>query len=376
LNQGELHFERSPENTLTINVSGDWKIADALPSSDDLMKEIDAEAPPQRIIFDTRALGGWDSGLLTFLVRLKHHCSGKDTTIDFGGLPKGVQRLLDLSSVVPERKEARRDSIRVSLLTHISQVEGNIWHSILETLSFIGEVSVSFFRLFTGKARFRRSDFMLVLEESGVDALPIVSLISFLVGLILAFVGSIQLKMFGAQIFIADLVGIAMTRAMGAIMVGIIMAGRTGAAFAARIGTMQVNEEIDALRTSGISPVEFLVLPRIIAMTLMLPLLTLYADLMGMLGGLVVSVTGFGIGMNEYFQETKDSVAMANIWVGLFSSFVFGIIVSLTGCLRGMQCGRSASAVGDATTSAVVTSIVGIVIATAIITILCDALGI
>lgn len=376
MNQGELHFERSPENTLTINVSGDWKIADALPSSDDLMKEIDAKVPPQRIIFDTRALGGWDSGLLTFLVRLKHHCSGKDTTIDFEGLPKGVQRLLDLSSVVPERKEARRDSIRVSLLTHISQVEGNIWHSILETLSFIGEVSVSFFRLFTGKARFRRSDFMLVLEESGVDALPIVSLISFLVGLILAFVGSIQLKMFGAQIFIADLVGIAMTRAMGAIMVGIIMAGRTGAAFAARIGTMQVNEEIDALRTSGISPVEFLVLPRIIAMTLMLPLLTLYADLMGMLGGLVVSVTGFGIGMNEYFQETKDSVAMANIWVGLFSSFVFGIIVSLTGCLRGMQCGRSASAVGDATTSAVVTSIVGIVIATAIITILCDALGI
>jgi len=376
LNQGELHFERSPENTLTINVSGDWKITDALPSSDDLMKEIDAEVPPQRIIFDTRALGGWDSGLLTFLVRLKHHCSGKYTTIDFGGLPKGVQRLLDLSSVVPERKEVRRESVRVSLLTHISQVEGNIWHSILETLSFIGEVSVSFFRLFTGKARFRRSDFMLVLEESGVDALPIVSLISFLVGLILAFVGSIQLKMFGAQIFIADLVGIAMTRAMGAIMVGIIMAGRTGAAFAARIGTMQVNEEIDALRTSGISPVEFLVLPRIIAMTLMLPLLTLYADLMGMLGGLVVSVTGFGIGMNEYFQETKDSVAMANIWVGLFSSFVFGIIVSLTGCLRGMQCGRSASAVGDATTSAVVTSIVGIVIATAIITILCDALGI
>ncbi|HQM81843.1 MAG TPA: ABC transporter permease [Syntrophorhabdaceae bacterium] len=376
MNQGELHFERSPENTLTINVSGDWKITDALPSSDDLMKEIDAEVPPQRIIFDTRALGGWDSGLLTFLVRLKHHCSGKYTTIDFGGLPKGVQRLLDLSSVVPERKEVRRESVRVSLLTHISQVEGNIWHSILETLSFIGEVSVSFFRLFTGKARFRRSDFMLVLEESGVDALPIVSLISFLVGLILAFVGSIQLKMFGAQIFIADLVGIAMTRAMGAIMVGIIMAGRTGAAFAARIGTMQVNEEIDALRTSGISPVEFLVLPRIIAMTLMLPLLTLYADLMGMLGGLVVSVTGFGIGMNEYFQETKDSVAMANIWVGLFSSFVFGIIVSLTGCLRGMQCGRSASAVGDATTSAVVTSIVGIVIATAIITILCDALGI
>ncbi len=371
-----MHFERSRENTLTINISGDWKLANTLPSSDDLMKEIDTVMPPQRIIFDARTLAGWDSGILTFLIRLKHHCSGKDTTIDFGGLPKGVQRLLDLSSVVPERKEARRESIRVSLLTHIAQVEGNIWHSILEMLSFLGEVSVAFFRFFTGRARFRRSDLMLTLEECGADALAIVSLISFLVGLILAFVGSIQLKMFGAQIFIADLVGIAMTRAMGAIMVGIIMAGRTGAAFAARIGTMQVNEEIDALRTAGISPVEFLVLPRVIAMTLMMPLLTLYADLMGMLGGLIVSVTGFNIGVNEYFQETKDAVAMANIWIGLFSSFVFGILVSFTGCLRGMQCGRSASAVGDATTSAVVTSIVSIVVATAIITILCDALGI
>lgn len=376
MSQSGLHFERSPENTLIINVSGDWKLSNALPSSDDLLREIDTAMLPQRITFDARSLDGWDSGLLTFLIRLKHHCAGKETTIDFGGLPHGVQRLLDLASVVPERKEAHKESIRVSLLTHITQVEISIWHSILEMMSFLGEVAVAFFKLFKGRARFRRSDLMLILEECGADALPIVSLISFLVGLILAFVGSIQLKMFGAQIFIADLVGIAMTRAMGAIMVGIIMAGRTGAAFAARIGTMQVNEEIDALRTAGISPVEFLVLPRMIAMTLMLPLLTLYSDLMGMLGGLFVSVTGFGIGVNEYFQETKDAVAMTNIWVGLFSSFVFGILVSFTGCLRGMQCGRSASAVGDATTSAVVTSIVSIVIATAIITILCDALGI
>lgn len=376
MKQGELHFERSTENTITVNVSGEWKLTDALPSSDALMREIDAATQPQRIVFNTQGLEGWDSGLLTFLIRLKRHCSGRDAAIDYGGLPHGVQRLLDLSSVVPERKEAHRESIRVSLLTHITQVEVNIWHSILETLSFLGEVSVAFFKFFTGRARFRRSDLMLTLEECGADALPIVSLISFLVGLILAFVGSIQLKMFGAQIFIADLVGIAMTRAMGAIMVGIIMAGRTGAAFAARIGTMQVNEEIDALKTAGISPVEFLVLPRVIAMTLMMPLLALYADLMGMLGGLIVSVTGFGIGVNEYFQETKDAVGMANIWIGLFSSFVFGILVSFTGCLRGMQCGRSASAVGDATTSAVVTSIVSIVVATAIITVLCDVLGI
>jgi len=375
LKQGELRFERSTENTLTINVSGEWKLTDALPSSDALMREIDAVTQPQRIMFDAQGLEGWDSGLLTFLIRLKHHCSGKDTTIDFGGLPRGVQRLLNLASIVPELKEAHRESIRVSLLTHITHAEVTIWHALLEILSFLGEVSVAFVRFFTGRARFRRSDLMLILEQCGADALPIVSLISVLVGLILAFVGSIQLKMFGAQIFIADLVGIAMTRAMGAIMVGIIMAGRTGAAFAARIGTMQVNEEIDALKTAGISPVEFLVLPRMIALTLMMPLLTLYADLMGMLGGLIVSVTGFGIGVNEYFQETKEAVGLTNIWIGLFSGFVFGILVSFAGCLRGMQCGRSASAVGDATTSAVVTSIVSIIIATAIITILCDVLG-
>jgi phospholipid/cholesterol/gamma-HCH transport system permease protein len=203
-----------------------------------------------------------------------------------------------------------------------------------------------------------------------------VSLISLLVGLILAFIGAIQLKIFGAQIYVASLVGIGMVRALAAIMTGIIMAGRTGAAFAAQLGTMQVNEEIDALKTLGVSPMEFLVLPRMLALFLMMPLLSLYANLMGVLGGLLIGVLMLNLNFMEYFNKTKESVSLNDLWVGLFSAAVFGVLVALAGCMRGIQCGRSASAVGEATTSAVVTSIVSIVVAMAVITVVCNVLNI
>jgi len=170
--------------------------------------------------------------------------------------------------------------------------------------------SLAFLKLLRGKARFRRSDFIMTIQECGVQALPIVSLISLLVGLILAFVGAVQLMMFGAQIYVASLVGIAMVRVMGAIMTGIIMAGRTGAAFAAQLGTMQVNEEIDALTTLGVSPMEFLVLPRMLALGLMMPLLCLYADLMGILGGLIVGVGMLDLSVVEYINQTRASVSL------------------------------------------------------------------
>ncbi len=235
---------------------------------------------------------------------------------------------------------------------------------------------VAFLRFLTGKARFRRRDLALLIESCGVQALPIVTLICFLVGLILAFIGAIQLQLFGAEIFIADLVGIAMVRLMAAIMTGIVLAGRTGGAFAAQLGTMQVNQEIDALRTLGIDPMEFLVLPRMLALGLMMPLLCLYANVMGILGGMVVGVGMLDIGLIQYYNQTVQAVNLWNLGIGLFSGTLFGIIVALSGCMRGMQCGRSASSVGDAATSAVVTAIVGIIITTALVTLICNALGI
>ena len=173
-----------------------------------------------------------------------------------------------------------------------------------------------------------------------MQALGIVTLISFLIGLILAFMGAVQLRQFGAQIFVADLVGLGMTREMGAVMTGIIMAGRTGAAFAAQLGTMQVNEEIDALQTMGIPPMEFLVLPRMLALMLMMPLLCVYADMMGMLAGLLIGTGLLDLSLVEYVNETRKAVHLVDFGLGLGKSIVFGALVALAGCLRGMQCGR------------------------------------
>ncbi len=358
-----------------IAFSGAWRLGNNLPPLERVSAEIERPPKVEALSFDTTGLSEWDSGLLILLIKIIDRCARIGIRIDRTGLPKGVERLLELSSISSGKREVQENPVRHGFLAGIGGHAIAFAVSFVSLLNFLGEAAASFGRLFVGKARFRGSDLWLVVQECGPSALPIVSLISILVGLILAFVGSVQLKMFGAQIYIADLVGIAMVRAMGAIMAGIIMAGRTGASFAARIGTMQVNEEIDALKTTGISPMDFLVLPRIIALALMMPLLTLYADLMGILGGLVVAVSGFDMTAQEYLHETKASLTLTNVGIGVFSGLVFGVLVATAGCLRGMECGRSASAVGDATTSAVVSGIVGIIVATVVITMMCNVFG-
>ncbi len=372
----ELNFQRPDDTTLQICIAGDWVIENDIPPADRIREEISAGPQIGQVIFHAPDLARWDSALLTFLVKVIDWCTGADLRVDKKGLPAGVQHLLALASEVPERKGARGKSGRVPLLERTGESAEAFWRSLLEMMAFVGEAAIAFMRLLRGKARFRRSDLFLTMEECGIQALPIVSLISVLVGLILAFVGAIQLKIFGAQIYVASLVGIGMVRALAAIMTGIIMSGRTGASFAARLGTMQVNEEIDALKTLGISPMEFLVLPRMLALFLMMPLLSLYADLMGLLGGFVIGISMLGLNFMEYYNKTREAVSINDFWVGLFSAAVFGVLVALSGCLRGMQCGRSASAVGEATTSAVVTGIVSIVVAMAVITVLCNVLNI
>jgi phospholipid/cholesterol/gamma-HCH transport system permease protein len=230
--------------------------------------------------------------------------------------------------------------------------------------------------MMTARARFQSRDLWVLIQECGVQALPIVSLISVLVGLILAFVGAVQLQQFGAQIFVADLVAIAMTREMGAMMAAIIMAGRTGAAFAAQLGTMQVNEEIDALKTLGISPIDFLVLPRMTALILMLPLLTIYADVLGIIGGALVGVVMLDLPPILYWNQTVQAITLNDVLLGVGKSAVFGVLIALSGCLRGIQSGRSASAVGAAATSAVVTAIVLIVVFDGIFAVIANILGI
>jgi phospholipid/cholesterol/gamma-HCH transport system permease protein len=330
----------------------------------------------RNLVFDTQKLTHWDTGLLTFLVSLHSFWSPKNILVNSAGLPEGAKKLLELAAAVPEKKDARQAESRVPFLAQLGNQTVDFFKAAGDLLEFLGETVIAVLRLLRGQAQFRRADLWLIMQATSAQAVPIVSLISFLVGLILAFIGAIQLQLFGAQIYVADLVGIAMVRLMAAIMTGIVMAGRTGGAFAAQLGTMQVNQEIDALKTLGISPMEFLVLPRMLSLALMMPLLCLYANVMGILGGMVVGVWMLDIGFIQYYNETARAVNLWNLGIGLFSGFIFGIIVALAGCMRGMQCGRSASSVGDAATSAVVTAIVGIILSTALITIVCNILGI
>jgi len=374
--ESQVQLKRLTEDTLSASLSGSWKLGDDLPTAEDFERQVDAEPGVRRISFDTTELTIWDSTLLIFLMAIYKFCTGKGIQLEAGGLPEGARRLLQLATAVPERAGARKEFKREPFFAMVGGSATSFYHSLVEMLDFLGQSTIALLRFLTGKASFRRSDLSLLLQESGAQALPIVSLISLLVGLILGFVGAIQLRLFGAEIFVADIVAIAMVRVMGAIMTGIIMAGRTGAAFAAQIGTMQVNEEIDAMKTLGVSPVEFLVLPRMVALIVMMPLLCVYADLMGILGGVIVGVGMLGLNPIEYLNRTQEALTLTTFGIGLFHSAVFGVLVAMAGCLRGMQCGRSASDVGYAATSAVVTSIISIIVATAIITFMCEVLGI
>jgi phospholipid/cholesterol/gamma-HCH transport system permease protein len=371
-----LDFSRPSDDILLIHLGGSWTIGQRLPSANEVQKQVESQPPVKRVEFDTQELTAWDSGLLTFLIKVIEQCSRSKIHAEKGGLPEGVQRLLALASAVPAKKDARKEAVGESFLARIGKSTIDFGQSAGEMLGFIGEAFLAFGRLLVGRARFRRSELVLIIQECGAQALPIVSLISVLVGLILAFVGAVQLKMFGAQIYVANLVAIAMAREMGAMMTGIIMAGRTGAAFAAQLGTMQVNEEIDALKTMGLSPMEFLVLPRMLALILMMPLLCLYADLAGILGGVVVGIGLLDLSFPQYFEQTRAAITLTDLWLGVGKGVIFGVLVALAGCLRGMQCGRSSSAVGDAATSAVVTAIVAIIVSDGLFAVITNVIGI
>jgi phospholipid/cholesterol/gamma-HCH transport system permease protein len=347
---------------------------DRLPAVDEVRRQIGSGRTVRRLAFDTQGVTAWDTGLLAFVSKLREWGAADGIEPDLAGLPEGIRRLLRLADVVQPRKSGRRVA-PLPWLARVGTTVLAVWMGTVALCTFIGELFLALLAMLRGRARWRGSDLALHIQECGAAALPIVTLISFLVGLILAFVGAVQLRQFGAQIYVADLVGIAMAREMGAMMTAIIMAGRSGAAFAAQIGSMQANEEVDALTPLGLSPMEFLVLPRTVALVLMMPLLTLYADLLGILGGGFVGITMLGLSPSQYFYETQNILTLTDFSMGLVKAGVFGVLVALAGCLRGMQCGRSSAAVGMAVTSAVVTGIVFIVLSDALLTVVYNAIG-
>jgi phospholipid/cholesterol/gamma-HCH transport system permease protein len=369
----QLEIRRQSDNALTLYLSGPWLLREAVPSVTLVKEALEAGGRVRRILIDAGGVTGWDTALPVFLRAVVALAAEGGAHIDGSRLDEGVRKLLQLAAAVPPR-QAATPRARPGLRIRTGEAAIRAWKRTAAFVVFLGEVVLSVGALLSGRAAYRPVDFGLVLQETGPRALGIVSLISFLVGLILAFVGAIQLARFGAQIYIADLVGLAMAREMGPMMAGIVMAGRTGAAFAAQLGTMQVNQEIDALKTLGISPVEFLVLPRIMALVLMMPLLTLYADLVGIGGGLTVSVSLFDLTLPQYWQETVAALTLTQFVIGLGKSVVYGAIVAVAGCAAGIRASGSASAVGEAATSAVVSGIVAIIVADGIFAVVLNAL--
>jgi phospholipid/cholesterol/gamma-HCH transport system permease protein len=372
--QRQLEISRLDESRSLARLRGAWRLQDGLPAEEELDRDVAAAATTRQLGFDTHELAGWDSSLITFLASLIAGCEKRGVQVDRGGLPEGVRRLLALMEAVPEAPA--RPAPRVSRLARAGNRAVAAGHSVIRSFGFLGEATLSYGRLFAARARHRRSDLWQEVQKAGAQALPIVTLISVLLGMIMAFVGGVTLRSFGATIYVADVVAVAMVRELGAIMTAIIMAGRTGSAYAAELGTMRVSQEIDALVTMGIPPVDFLVLNRLLALSLMMPLLCVYANFVGIVGGGFVAVKLLGLTASQYNEEIKHAITFTTFAIGVGKSAVFGVLVAMCGCMAGLRAGRSAAAVGEAATRAVVSAIIWIIVADGLFAVIFYILGI
>ena len=362
--------EQVDGDRLIVTLRGKWRVIESRPKWEHSLKG----EMPKRVKVEVDQVEKWDSSMLLFLFDVQQWCRVAGSYFDQSGLPEKTKEMLAQLSRSHETSVPfdRTDNLFIA----VGDATYDAWLRLKEILSFVGECVISTVRLLKTLKRFRWVDCLEEMQQCGAMALPIVSLISILVGMTLAYTGALILRQYGGDIYVADLVGITMVREMGALMTGIVLAGRTGAAFAAHIGNMKANEEIDAFQTLGISPLDFLVMPRMIALGLMMPLLSLYANCLGILGGMVVALMILEIPPAAFWVEMLTIVDMSDVMVGVIKATTFGVIIGLAGCLRGLQADRSAAGVGQAATSAVVTAILFIIIADAVYAVAFDMLGI
>lgn len=366
-----------------IHLTGDW-IARETGVRDlaSIRELVTSSAGALRLRFEAQALGRWDSALIAFLQAMHDAMRSvpqaeRPGTLDESSLPPPARRLLVLAReggepVPPSPKRQGGPSF----LARVGSSVISTWRDATSVVGLIGQVVLRAVPALTGRLYSRAGDVLLLMSESGGRALGIVAIVNALVGGILAFVGAVQLRRFGTQIYVADLVGIATAREMAAIMTAVVMAGRTGGAYAAQIATMQGNEEVDALRALGIPVHDYLVLPRVVALVAMMPLLYVYGCAVGLLGGFVVSMFTLDLTAAAYIQETQAAVTYTHFLIGAAKSIAFGVVVALAGCHIGLRAGRSSAEVGRAATSAVVAGIIGIIALDALFAVCTDVLGI
>lgn len=355
--------------SLVVELKGEWSITESHPT----WRQVVGKKQPKSATVIFGEVESWDSALLLFLFEARRWAEKRGVPLELKSLPENARVLLDqLSSAkVREPKPTQGNGFLKALgLTTV-----HLWSAAKHIAHFIGECTISGFHLLKVPHKFRWRDCLSEMQQCGAMALPIVSLISFLVGVTLAYTGAIILRQYGGDIYVADLVGLSMVREMGAMMTAVVLAGRTGAAFAAQIGNMKAGEEVDALSTLGLSPIDFLVMPRIVALGVMMPFLGMYANCLGIIGGMMVSLGVLSIPPSAYWVEMLTIVDLSDITVGIIKSTTFGLIVGLCGCLRGLQADRSAAGVGKAATSAVVTAILLIIIADSVYAVVFNILG-
>ena len=332
------------------------------------------QSKPIRVVIDASEVSYCDGAGVAFIVKLQQYQARTGGDVTIHGLQEEFRRLLSIYGQISIDPPPGRRREPLSVVEQVGHAALGVWQDVQTLLTFVGELTVTLLRAARHPRLVRWSDAWLTAERAGVDALPIITLIGFLLGLILAFQSAIPMRRFGAEIFVANLIGVSMLREMGPLITAIILAGRSGSAFAAELGTMKVREEIDALTTMGLEPVRFLVVPRVLAAVTMTPFLAMFANLFGLIGGAVV-MRSLGFPLVSYVNQIVSAVTVGDLLGGLFKSLVYGIVVAGIGCLRGLQTTIGASAVGQSTTSAVVSGIVLIAIVDGVFAVVFYALG-
>ncbi|MDR2030531.1 MAG: ABC transporter permease [Puniceicoccales bacterium] len=355
----------------TIRLAGDWTAGVPADAATWFFQNR-GQLVGREISVDVGAVAAWNGRLVAFLLRLRNLLRRDDGDLSWHGLPTGLAALLRMAE---NGQETSPMAVMGRAAEKVSKKNGgNSSEAGFCAFAFLGDLVRCLCRFFFGKVPTVGAGYGEIFYRVGVEGLPIVALISLLSGVIIGFVGIVQLARFGAAIYIADLVGLAMVREMAPLMTGIILAGRTAASFAATIGTMRCSGEVDALRIFSINPVAFLVLPRVLAVAWMAPILEIFSAFIGIGGGMVVALSLFDFSAVQYVQEMVSAVAMSDFFVGIGKALVFGLLTGGFGCLHGMRCERTAAGVGRGTTAAVVSAITAIVVADAIFSVLCHRL--
>ncbi len=369
-----LQIEQTEDGNVELTLSGQLSFSTAEP----LRAEIEKSLKKRREVKVTVHLDKVeyiDSAGAALLFHIKRFCQRRECETIRGRSNVQVEEALKLFDLekIPELKLTPEKS--GNMIVYSGRIFIKFALEFIELSLFIGRVFLALIWSIFHPGRFRWGEIIYLCQRTGAEALPIVGLLSLLIGLVSAFSSAVQLRQFGANIYIADLIGIGMTREMGPLITAILITGRSGSAFAAEIGTMKISDEIDALTVMGINPYHYLALPRIIAVMLMMPLLTLFSDLFGIAGGLFISVTTLDLTPTAFMNQLGGAIGLWDVASGLLKAFVFGILVAGTGCFRGLQTYGGALAVGKSTTSSVVSGIFLIVAADSAFAIVFHYLG-